>query len=152
MIRFMELRDLDAVLRLENKLFSHPWNRDAYLYELTQNPFAFYWVVEEQDSLIAYIGSWLSGDQAQITTLGVDPNFQGNGYAKRLIETLLDLCQQKDIPVVSLEVRVSNQKAIRLYEHMGFKRVARRNDYYTQPNEDAYLMILERKSHETTRD
>ena len=152
MIRLMELKDIDAVLQLENMLFSHPWNREAYVYELTQNPFASYWVVEEDRSPIAYIGSWLSGDQAQITTLGVDPHFQGNGYAKRLIETILDLCNQEGIPVISLEVRVTNHKAIRLYEHLGFKNVARRSNYYSQPIEDAYLMILERKTHETTRD
>lgn len=152
MIRSMELRDLARIIELESNLFSHPWTEEAFVYELTQNPFSYYWVMERDECVIAYCGAWLSGDQAQITTLGVDTHFQGNGNAKELIQKLFDECDLQGIPRISLEVRVSNDNAIGLYERMGFKKVAVRKDYYEYPHEDAYLMVMERNNHENSSD
>lgn len=140
-IRKMTLDDLKIVANLEEKLFSSPWSENDFYLELTNNPMAEYYVIEDKD-IIGYVGLWMMGDQCQITTIGVDDNYQGKGYASSLMEYVSDRCESLSYQNINLEVRVSNYKAIALYEKYGFKNVAVRKRYY-QNGEDAYLMIKE---------
>lgn len=140
MIRRMTLEDLDAVMILENQLFSSPWTKESYRFELTENPFAYY-VVLDQEGIKAYLGLWVHEDALQITTLGVDPACQGRGYGKRLVQYTLDVAKEAKASAITLEVRVSNEKAIGLYTAFGFKKVAMRKQYYSHPDEDAILMM-----------
>ncbi len=139
MIRRMTLDDLDAVMILENQLFSCPWTKESYRFELQENPFAHY-VVLDQDGVKAYLGLWIHEDALQITTLGVDPVCQGRGYGKQLIQYTFDVAKETKVSAITLEVRVSNEKAIGLYTLFGFKKVAMRKQYYSHPDEDAILM------------
>ena len=86
---------------------------------------------------------WLLGDQTQITTLGIKKAYQGNGYAKKLMDKCEEITKMMGYANINLEVRISNQRAIRLYEKCGFKIVAIRKNYYQDNHEDAYLMIKE---------
>ena len=70
MIRKMVVDDIDIIVDLEQKLFSHPWRKMDFLYELNENPFAIYWVYIEENNIVAYIGFWHDENQIQITTLG----------------------------------------------------------------------------------
>ena len=77
-----------------------------------------------------------------ITTIATDRHFQGQGCASQLMEYALEKSEELHYQNVNLEVRVSNVKAIALYQKFGFKNVAVRKRYYSN-GEDAYLMIKE---------
>ncbi|MFQ8706866.1 MAG: ribosomal protein S18-alanine N-acetyltransferase [Thomasclavelia sp.] len=141
LIRRMDWSDIDMIVALEHELFSSPWDRDAFEYELGKNAFSSILVLEENGEILGYIGMWLLGDQTQITTLGVKKKFQGNGYAKILMDKCIEVTKNLGYRNINLEVRVSNQKAINLYEKCGFKIITIRKNYYQNNHEDAYLMI-----------
>lgn len=139
----MDLLDIDKIVALEQELFSSPWDKEAFYYELEKNAFSTILVLEDELEIIGYIGMWLLGDQTQITTLGIKKAYQGNGYAKKLMDKCEEITKMMGYANINLEVRISNQRAIRLYEKCGFKIVAIRKNYYQDNHEDAYLMIKE---------
>lgn len=141
LIRQMVWPDIDIVVALEHELFSTPWEKDAFEYELGKNVFSSILVLEEDGEILGYIGMWLLGDQTQITTLGVKKEYQRNGYAKMLMEKCVEVTKHLGYRNINLEVRISNQKAINLYKKYGFKIVTIRKNYYQDNHEDAYLMI-----------
>ena len=143
LIRRMDLLDIDKIVALEQELFSSPWDKEAFYYELEKNAFSTILVLEDELEIIGYIGMWLLGDQTQITTLGIKKAYQGNGYAKKLMDKCEEITKMMGYVNINLEVRISNQKAIKLYEKCGFKIVAIRKNYYQDNHEDAYLMIKE---------
>ena len=148
MIQRMEVDDLNRILDLELLCFSSPWSKDDFLYELNENPFGYYVVLRVEDKILAYLGLWMDEERAQITTIGVDPEHRGKGYAKTLMEHMLEVCSSKGVKIYSLEVRVSNQAAISLYQRFGFIQVGLRKAYYQDNHEDAYLMIKESEENE----
>ena len=143
LIRRMDLLDIDKIVALEQELFSSPWDKEAFYYELEKNAFSTILVLEDELEIIGYIGMWILGDQTQITTLGIKKAYQGNGYAKKLMDKCEEITKMMGYANINLEVRISNQRAIRLYEKCGFKIVAIRKNYYQDNHEDAYLMIKE---------
>ena len=88
LIRRMDLLDIDKIVALEQELFSSPWDKEAFYYELEKNAFSTILVLEDELEIIGYIGMWLLGDQTQITTLGIKKAYQGSGYAKKLMDKL----------------------------------------------------------------
>ncbi|HBZ88565.1 ribosomal protein S18-alanine N-acetyltransferase [Sharpea azabuensis] len=142
LLRAMRLSDLDNIMPLEHQLFSSPWSKDDYIYELSSNPYAKYYVLED-DKIVGYVGIWITYETAQITTIGIAKERQGEGLSKLLMNKVIE--ETKDCEAITLEVRVSNVKAIKLYESYGFKKEAIRKDYYLDNHEDAYLMMKERK-------
>lgn len=141
MIRSMAIDDLESICIIENEAFSHPWTIDDFLNELNTNPYAHYFVIEEENQIIAYIGLWLIFEKAQITTIAVKSNYRGLQYSKTLMKFADNLCVENNVNQISLEVRISNSKAINLYEGFGFKKSVIRKDYYQDNHEDAYLMV-----------
>lgn len=142
-IRPMEKDDLERIVELEKELFTTSWSYDDLIYELEKNPFARYDVLCNQKLIIGYIGLWFLGDQSQITTIGIAKEYQGYGYSRLLMEHAIALTRDLKYCNMNLEVRVSNNKAISLYESYGFKKEAIRKNYYQDNHEDAYLMIKE---------
>lgn len=141
MIRAMKLDDLDQVCKIENIAFSHPWSKEDFEIELQSNPYALYFVFEEEKSIKAYLGVWLIYERVQITTIAVHPDYKGIGLSKILMTYLDKLCLDNQIEESTLEVRVSNEVAISLYEKYGFIKKGLRKDYYQDNHEDAYLMV-----------
>ena len=142
LLRAMAVNDLDQIIVLEHQLFSSPWSKEDYLYELSSNPYAKYYVLED-DKIIGYVGMWITYETAQITTIGIAKERQGQGLSKFLMNKVDG--ETRDCEAITLEVRVSNTRAIRLYESYGFRKEAIRKDYYLDNHEDAYLMMKERK-------
>ncbi len=87
-----------------------------------------------------FAGMWVLLDEAHVTTIGVDPAFQGRGLGEFLFAALLDEAMQRQTTWVTLEVRVSNMAAQSLYRKYGFTVQGRRPRYYSDNNEDAYIM------------
>lgn len=145
MIRPMTLSDLDQVCEIEIEAFSHPWTKDDFEIELQSNPYALYFVLIEEELIKAYIGIWLIYEKAQITTIAVRKDFRTQGLSKVLMKFLDAVCIENNVEEISLEVRVSNEKAINLYHRFGFIKKGIRKDYYQDNHEDAYLMAKEVK-------
>lgn len=145
MIRSMTIDDLESVCVIEIEAFSHPWTKDDFLSELKTNPYANYYVLEMSGQIIAYVGFWITFENAQITTIAVASNYRGQKYSKELMTYVDEVCHIKNIDQISLEVRISNIKAINLYESYGFKKCGMRKDYYQDKHEDAYLMVKDYK-------
>ena len=100
-------------------------------------------ILEDNNIIVGYIGMGTLGDQTQITTIGVRKEFQGKGYAKILMTKCDEITKHLGYSNINLEVRVSNTKAISLYQKCGFKIAATRKNYYQDNHEDAYLMVKE---------
>lgn len=141
MIFKMSEDDLDKVLELEKVLFSDPWTYENYLYELNDNPYSNLYIIKNDQDIIGYAGLWVLFEQGQITTIGINPKYQKQGYGKILLEYLINQAKAKEAETISLEVRVSNDTAIALYEKYGFITINIRKAYYQDNYEDAYLMM-----------
>lgn len=138
--RQMNLKDIDGVLAVEQRAFTAPWSRQAFLAELVDNQFAYYFVAEYQGRIVGYAGIWLIVDEGHVTNIAVDPDFQGHHLGEALLKQLLALCMSRYIARITLEVRVSNEVAQNLYRKFGFEGVGRRKGYYTDNGEDALIM------------
>ncbi|QQY80104.1 ribosomal-protein-alanine N-acetyltransferase [Keratinibaculum paraultunense] len=139
-VREMIESDIDRVLEIERESFSPPWSREAFLLELTKNILAKYIVVEVDGRVVGYGGIWLILDEGHITNIAVDKEYRGLGLGDKLLEGLIQLCIDRDIKVITLEVRKSNEVAKELYKKHGFKECGIRPGYYTNNNEDAIIM------------
>lgn len=141
MIREMKSSDLDIICEIENDLFSSPWKREDFRYQIEDNEFSHDFVLSNNDEIIGYVGLWILFEHAQITTLGVAKKYQGRGLSKKLMDYIIKKAEEFGCEDISLEVRVSNSTAISLYEKYGFIRINIRKSYYINPVEDAYLMM-----------
>ncbi len=141
LIREMQFSDLNDIVDLERRLFTTPWSYKDFLYELNDNQFSFLYVIEHENHIVGYVDVWLMYEQAQIATIGIDSNYQGRGLSHMLMNYVLDIALNKKCEIMSLEVRVSNYKAISLYQKHGFTKEAIRKNYYQDNQEDAYLML-----------
>lgn len=113
-----------------------------------QGRFAF-WPVGRRDSrnetppIIGFAGMWHVLDEAHVTTIGVVPEYQGKGLGELLFLSLVDEAMRRGATWLTLEVRVSNYSAQQLYRKYGFTIQGKRQRYYTDNNEDAYIMWSE---------
>lgn len=135
----MEASDIDPIFEIENLSFSTPWTRSAFETELT-NDNAHYIVITDEDRVIGYGGFWKIVDEAHFTNLAIHPDFRGRGYGKVLIQGMLNLAKELDIQHATLEVRASNEPALKAYSTLGFYIEGKRSRYYTNPVEDALIM------------
>ena len=142
-IRFMRLKDVDAVAAIEQATFARPWSRDSFRRELTGNAVARYLVAEENGEILGYAGAWVILDESHITNIAVREDARGRGLGKRLTAELLQVLSNLGACYATLEVRVSNLRAQNLYKGLGFVSVGKRKRYYEDNNEDAYLMVCE---------
>ncbi len=140
-IRKMKETDLDQIIDVEHALFTSPWKRQDFLYELNENPFSYLCVLEENNLIVGYYDCWVTFETAQLCNIGVSMNYQGKGYSKLLMDHMIDYVSKQLCEVITLEVRVSNKKAISLYEKYGFIEVNIKKGYYQDNFEDALYMI-----------
>ncbi len=142
-IEAMRLEDLPVVQAIEQASFSSPWPPNAYRSELQTNRLASYLVVRVDGAIVAYGGMWLMVDEAHITTFAVHPAWRRQRIGERLLLAFLDLAMVRQAHEATLEVRLSNLAARRLYEKYGFRPVGLRPRYYSDDNEDALIMTTE---------
>ena len=142
-IRFMRLKDVDAVATIEQETFARPWSRESFRQELTRNAVARYLVAEEDGKILGYAGAWVILDESHITNIAVRKEARGRGIGKKLTSELLQILSNLGACYATLEVRVSNERAQNLYKSLGFISVGKRKRYYEDNNEDAFLMVCE---------
>ncbi len=145
----MQLDDVPAIGKLEILCFPAPWSPDTYRNELLHNQFGHYWVLRPRpDSdagfppILAYGGYWLMGDEVHIVTIATHPDYRRRGLSEALLVQMIEECRSQGAGLVTLEVRVTNLAAQRLYAKLGFVEVGLRRAYYHDNGEDALLMTL----------
>jgi ribosomal-protein-alanine N-acetyltransferase len=143
-IEAMRVEDIPAVHEVERASFPVPWPSYAFRQELESNRLARYLVVRVDGGIVAYAGIWLMVDEAHVTTFAVLPEWRRRGIGDRLLLAVLDLALDVGADTATLEVRLSNVGARRLYEKFGFRPVGLRPRYYSDNNEDALIMTTER--------
>jgi ribosomal-protein-alanine N-acetyltransferase len=142
-IRRMEPGDVDEVWRIEQDLFSLPWSRTSLLFEAGDNRNALSIVCLDGDGIVGYSIGWFVSDEFHIGNVAVTRRKQGCGAGRQLVEYMLNEASLRGSRIATLEVRVSNARAIALYRTFGFKGVAIRKSYYSDNGEDALVMIAE---------
>jgi ribosomal-protein-alanine N-acetyltransferase len=142
-IRPMTVEDLPAVQLIERASFTTPWPAHAYRQELEANRLAQYMAGTIAREAVAYGGIWLMVDEAHVTTFAVHPRYRRRRIGERLLLSLLDLARDRHAREATLEVRLSNLAARRLYEKYGFRPVGIRPRYYSDNQEDALIMTTE---------
>ena len=139
----MGLDDLPAIHAIEQASFTAPWPPNAYRSELETNRLAHYLVARVDGVITAYGGMWLMVDEAHITTFAVHPAWRRQRIGERLLLAFLDIAVARHAHEATLEVRLSNLPARRLYEKYGFRPVGLRPRYYSDDHEDALIMTTE---------
>lgn len=130
---------LPEILEIEKVSNTAPWSERSFLGELT-NPQSVFLVAVAEGKVAGYAGLWIVVDEGHITTVAVHPDHRRSGIGKRLTVEVLERAKARGIVCATLEVRASNEAAIRLYEQLGFVRAARRKGYYPDNREDAIVM------------
>lgn len=141
-IKWMEQCHVAAIAQLEKACFSDPWSEKSIASELS-NPLSLWYVAMDGEKLVGYVGSQTVLDGSDMMNIAVDPNYRRQGVARLLIEKLIDGVREKGAICLLLEVRASNDPAIRLYQKLGFSQVGRRPNYYHNPKEDALILRKE---------
>lgn len=139
-IRRMTVEDLPAMRTIEEASFALPWPGTAYESELTTNRLARYVGAWREGELLGFGGIWLMVDEAHVTTIAVRPEVRGEGIGTALMLELLRESRYGEARVATLDVRVSNLDAQRLYARLGFVEAGRRTRYYEDNGEDALIM------------
>lgn len=136
----MKLKDIDAVLKIEHESFATPWSREAFFNELTNNQFAMYIVLEEEEKVIGYCGVWVVVDEGHITNIALLPEYRGKRLGEALLTKVMETAKKMGAKKMTLEVRVTNKVAQSLYRKLGFQDGGIRKNYYTDNQEDALVM------------
>jgi len=142
----MTPQDVDDIVEIEKLSFSTPWSRSALLGELRYPRQAVYLVARVKGRIVGYVGMWTVGDEGHITNIAVHPDFRGKGIGTLLLSFLIAVAYSRGIGALTLEVRVSNVRARKLYERMGFVAAGIRPGYYSDNNEDAIVMWRREKT------
>ena len=141
--RAMTLADIPGVLDIEREAFTSPWTGEAFVNELTNNHFARYMVMDLDGGIIGYGGMWTIMDEAHVTNIAVRADYRGRGLGEKLLKELQRTAVFFGSARMTLEVRVSNEIARRLYRKLGFEPSGIRPGYYSDNNEDALIMWAE---------
>ena len=142
LIRKMDLSDVSFVYEEEIKIFGKSLGEMTLYNEILYNKMSRYFIAVVDKKRAAYIGSWLTIPNAEILNLFVVEKYRGLGLGKKLVDSVIKICKKDNIEMLTLEVRVSNNYAINMYEQIGFKVGTTRKKYY-ENNEDALLMVLD---------
>jgi [ribosomal protein S18]-alanine N-acetyltransferase len=140
-VRPMAPADLDGVCEIERAVFALPWSRKSFEDEVSGDPCSVPWVAEEDGRVVGYLVAWHVADELHIGNLAVAPAKQGGGIGASLLSGALAAAAERGIEYAALEVRVSNERAIRLYERFGFSGIAIRKAYYEDNGENALIML-----------
>ena len=153
----MTVPDLGDVMVIERLSFSSPWSERAYRFEIEQNENSVMLVARPafpqslwdrirgragvRSPVLGYGGLWLLVDEAHISTIAVHPQWRGKGLGELVMLSLLEQGIKQGMQRSTLEVRVSNEAAQGLYRKLGFESAGRQRRYYSDNNEDAYIMV-----------
>lgn len=140
----MRRRHLRNILKIEARVYPRPWSGSLFLSEIAQKSTRSYLVAKVDGEVVGYAGMMFTGPEAHVTNIAVDPDYHSLKIGSRLLLHIVTEAVARGADTISLEVRVSNDKAQAMYEKFGFGIVSIRRGYYIETNEDAYVMIVEK--------
>lgn len=139
-LRPLDISDLDAIERIERVSYPTPWSRSMFASELAKPSSLSLAAVDDTGALLGYLILSRYVDAWHVMNVAVDPERRRQGIASALLERLFEITQDDARRGYTLEVRVSNVAAIRLYERFGFHSRGFRRGYYVDNREDALIM------------
>jgi ribosomal-protein-alanine N-acetyltransferase len=150
-IRPLALADLNAIEQIERRSYPTPWSRSMFAGELAK-PTSLCLGAFEDDQLAGYLIISRYVDAWHVMNIAVAPQFRRRGIATALLQKLFEQTEDGSRRGYTLEVRVSNEGAIKLYERLGFTARGTRRGYYTDNREDALIMWRDAEDHATLHD
>ncbi len=139
----MKRRHLRGVMAIERQVYPRPWSPNLFLSEMAETRNRCYLVARIDREVVGYGGLIGYGEEAHVTNIAVDPLHHRHKIGTRLLHDLIQNAILLGADAVSLEVRVSNWGAQRLYGRFGFRPVGVRKNYYQEINEDALIMWVD---------
>jgi ribosomal-protein-alanine N-acetyltransferase len=136
----MRRRHLRGVMTIERQVYARPWSPNLFVAEMTEPNNRCYLVARVDKVVVGYGGLICYGDEAHVTNIAVDPQQHRHKIGTRLLHELVQGAVDLGGRAVSLEVRVTNWGAQRLYGQFGFHPVGIRRNYYQELSEDALIM------------
>jgi N6-L-threonylcarbamoyladenine synthase len=145
-LRLLTPYDLGEFSALASELSCFSWSEQQYADELhsSKNLWlgAFVADADRRQCLVGYIGANAAVAEADLLQIAVCPKYRKQGIATAMFELLLEQLRERKVESLTLEVRENNNKACKLYESLGFKQVATRENYYNNPTENAQVFKL----------
>ena len=139
-IRPAERRDVTELLAIEQSQFPEPWTRGMLLDELSNTRTRRYTVAVEGRRIVGYLGIMYVLDELHVNTIGTRAGDEGRGVASSLLDDAWADARTRGVLRATLEVAVSNQRALALYYRYGFQPVGVRKNYYERTHEDALVL------------
>ena len=150
-ISSMTEHDLLEVVEIEESSGLSRWGWAAYYAELQGSNRHLMLVARVADGehkrgrakLAGYIVARMGADELHINNVAVREPYRRLGIGRALLDRILAEGKRSEIPCAFLELRAGNTAALALYEECGFRVTARRSKYYSEPVEDALVMIVQ---------
>ncbi len=140
-LRPLTLADLATIERIERRSYPTPWSRSMFAGEIAKGTSICFGAVDtDGDRLVGYLIISRYADAWHIMNVAIDEDYRRRGIATQLLNRLFEATSSDDRRGYTLEVRVSNGQAIKLYESLGFVARGIRRGYYTDNREDALIM------------
>ena len=136
----MQEEHIDGVLVVEEEAFSIPWTRKDFEREVKENAMAIYFVAMDGEKVVGYAGMWHVITEGHITNVAVLREYRRQGIGDLLMVSMENAAAEKEMIGITLEVRINNEPAQRLYHKYGFRAEGIRKNYYSDTNEDAVIM------------
>ncbi|MDC2867825.1 ribosomal protein S18-alanine N-acetyltransferase [Bacillus sp. BP-3] len=138
--RNMKEEDIPQIVLIEESSFTTPWTAEAFEREINMNEYAHYAVLETEEGIIGYCGLWIILDESHITNIAILPKYRGLKLGVALLQEVMNKARAFGAKTMTLEVRVSNEVAKKLYRKFGFQNGGIRKRYYTDNYEDGLVM------------
>ena len=139
-VRRARAEDARAIADIEIECFARPWSYESVLYDLTENEKSVYVVAEMDGRVCGYAGMWIVVGEGQITNVAVTSAARRLHAATEILELLFAEAAAAGAESFTLEVRASNEPAIKLYSGLGFREAGVRRGYYEDNGENAIIM------------
>ena len=140
-INDMKVEDLPEIVAIETVSFQTPWSETLFYNEICK-AIAVSRVARINGRVAGYLCANMIIDEGHILNLAVHPDHRRFGVASRLLKHMIDDMRARDCRSIFLEVRASNENALKMYERFGFTLLGTRKAYYVSPVEDAVVMVL----------
>jgi ribosomal-protein-alanine N-acetyltransferase len=140
-INDMKVEDIPEIAAIERSSFETPWSETLFYNEIFK-AISVSRVARINGKVAGYLCANMIIDEGHILNLAVHPDYRGGGIASRLLKHMIDDMRESSCRSIFLEVRVSNENALKMYEKFGFTLLGTRKAYYVSPVEDAVVMVL----------
>ncbi len=139
-IREMTTEHLPLVLAIEQASYPAPWPEVAFSNEMASDV-SITIVAMEGEAVAGFLVGWIAADQVHLANIAVHAGHRRRGIGNGMMAWLLEEAVRRGCTTATLEVRDSNRAARMMYRQLGYSAVALRRAYYTNPTEDAVVMV-----------